>query len=188
MLKSFSESVLPFKPDHIQLSYYLSPNQKLISLNHLPPIPPHKSVFFFNIHLFLFIWLHQVLVAACKLLVVVCGIQFLDKGSNPGPLPWELRVSATGPPGKSPKSKACLYVILGPLILITHFPWYIPQRELEVKPTYQREVNTVCIHNTVFSLLQHSSQLCYEFIMYVIVFLISVFPTRLQRLDLPCSL
>ena len=33
-------------------------------------------------------------------LVMACGIQFPDQGSNPGPLPWEGRVLATGPPGK----------------------------------------------------------------------------------------
>ena len=43
---------------------------------------------------YLFIWLHLVLVAAY-------GIQFPDQESNLGPLPWELRVLATGPPGKS---------------------------------------------------------------------------------------
>ena len=42
----------------------------------------------------LFIWLGQVLVAAC-------GIQLPDKGPNPGSQHWELRVPATGPPGKS---------------------------------------------------------------------------------------
>ena len=35
------------------------------------------------------------------LLVVVCGIYFPDQGSNLGPLHWELRVLATGPPAKS---------------------------------------------------------------------------------------
>ena len=34
-------------------------------------------------------------------LVVTRGIQFPDQGSNPGPLRWERRVLATGPPGKS---------------------------------------------------------------------------------------
>ena len=34
-------------------------------------------------------------------LVVACGIQFPDQGSNPGPLHWEHGVPATGPPGKS---------------------------------------------------------------------------------------
>ena len=79
----------------------------------------------------------------------------------------------------SPKSNAYLYIILGPLILITGFPWYIHQMELDVKPTYKREVNTIYTHNTVSSLFEHSFQLCYQFIMYVIVFLISVFPIRL---------
>ena len=39
------------------------------------------------------------LVAMCELLVVACGIQFPDQGSNPGPLHWEHGVLATGPPG-----------------------------------------------------------------------------------------
>ena len=42
------------------------------------------------------------LAAACKLLVVACGIQFLDQKLNPGPLLWEPGVLATGSPGKSP--------------------------------------------------------------------------------------
>ena len=50
-------------------------------------------LFFFQ-HLFLFIWRHQVL-------AVACGIQFLNLGWNPGPLHWELRVLAPGPPAKS---------------------------------------------------------------------------------------
>ena len=36
------------------------------------------------------------------LLVVACGVYFPDQGLNPGPLHWELRAPATGPPGKSP--------------------------------------------------------------------------------------
>ena len=32
-------------------------------------------------------------------LVVACGIQFLDQGSNLGPLHWECRVSVTEPQG-----------------------------------------------------------------------------------------
>ena len=42
-----------------------------------------------------FFWLHWAL-------VVACGIQFPDQGSNPGPLHWERGVLTTGPPGKSP--------------------------------------------------------------------------------------
>ena len=34
-------------------------------------------------------------------LVAACGIYFPNQGSNPGPLHWEHRVLATGPPGKS---------------------------------------------------------------------------------------
>ena len=65
--------------------------------------------FFKNIYLF--IWLHQVLIAACgifslhcsiqEFLVTACGIYFPDQGSNRGPLHYECRVLATGPPGKS---------------------------------------------------------------------------------------
>ena len=40
------------------------------------------TTFFFK---YLFIWLHHVLVAAWELLVVSCGIQFPDQGSNLGP-------------------------------------------------------------------------------------------------------
>ena len=40
--------------------------------------------------------------AVCEPLVVACGIQFPDLGSNPGPLHWEFTVLAIGPPGKSP--------------------------------------------------------------------------------------
>ena len=52
--------------------------------------------FFFLIFIYLFIWLHQVLVAARR-------IQFPDQGSNPGPLPWRRGVLTTGPPGQSPQ-------------------------------------------------------------------------------------
>ena len=40
-------------------------------------------------------------VVAGELLVTPCGIQFPDQGSNLGPLLWELRVLATGPPERS---------------------------------------------------------------------------------------
>ena len=36
-----------------------------------------------------------------KLLVAACGIQFPHQGWSPGPVHWEHRVIATGPPGKS---------------------------------------------------------------------------------------
>ena len=38
---------------------------------------------------------------ACDPLVVAYGIQFSNQGLNSGCLPWEHRVLATGPPGKS---------------------------------------------------------------------------------------
>ena len=59
---------------------------------------------------FLYIWLPLVLVAACKLLVVACGILFPDQGWNPGHLHWELRVLTTGPPGKSQEASIWLSV------------------------------------------------------------------------------
>ena len=45
--------------------------------------------------IYLFIRLHQVLVAACKLLVAACGIWFPDQELNPGPLHWERGVLAS---------------------------------------------------------------------------------------------
>ena len=56
----------------------------------------------------LFIWLCQVLAAAC-------GIQFPVQGSNLGPLLWEHRVLATGPPGKSPEFRL-LFSYLSPTV------------------------------------------------------------------------
>ena len=44
-------------------------------------------------HFLIFIWLYQVLAAAC-------GIQFPDQGMNVGPLHWEHAVLATGAPRK----------------------------------------------------------------------------------------
>ena len=38
------------------------------------------------------------LAVVCKRLVVACGIRFPGQGSNPGPLHWECRVLAIGPP------------------------------------------------------------------------------------------
>ena len=68
--------------------------------------------FFFK---YLFIWRHQDLVAACKLLIVAWGIQFPDQGSTLGPLYRERGVLATGPPGKSQ----------GDFILTFHFEHFI---------------------------------------------------------------
>ena len=42
--------------------------------------------------------------------VVACRIKFPDQGANPGPLLWQHRVSATGPPGKS--LKLLLYYLI----------------------------------------------------------------------------
>ena len=60
---------------------------------------------------FKFIWLHRVLLAACRIFFS-CGMRTLgcgmwdlvpDQGLNPDPLPWEYRVLATGPPGEVPQ-------------------------------------------------------------------------------------
>ena len=59
------------------------------------------SILFSKKNIYLFIWLHCVLVAVCELLIATCGVSFPDQGSNPDPLHWEYRVLATGPPGKS---------------------------------------------------------------------------------------
>ena len=62
------------------------------------PIPNlHLAPISFCLFVFkkcVFIWLHQVVVAAC-------GIEFPDEGWNLNPLHWECRVLATVPPGKS---------------------------------------------------------------------------------------
>ena len=53
-------------------------------------------------NVYLFIWLHQVLVVSCGIFAVArAGSSSLNQGSNPGPLRWECGVLATGPPGKS---------------------------------------------------------------------------------------
>ena len=69
----------------------------------------HTSFFMFWYQFFkkiflkyLFIWLHQVLGVACKLLVAACRIWFPDHGLNLNPLYWECGVLATWPPGESP--------------------------------------------------------------------------------------
>ena len=49
----------------------------------------------------LFIWLHWVLVVACRLFVAARGVQFPSQRSNPGPMLWEHGVLGAGPPGKS---------------------------------------------------------------------------------------
>ena len=55
------------------------------------------------------------------LLVVAFGIQFLDQGLNPGPLLWEHRVRATGPP----RSPTFLNLIWCLWELIAYFPEFL---------------------------------------------------------------
>ena len=67
---------------------------------------PWSTLFLFLNTLFkkekyLFIWLHQVLVVACKPLVAACGIQFCYQGLNLGPLHWKHGVLSPGQSGKS---------------------------------------------------------------------------------------
>lgn len=47
------------------------------------------------------IWLHPVLVVEYALLAVACAAQFPDHIRNPGPLHWDSRGLAAGPPAKS---------------------------------------------------------------------------------------
>ena len=61
----------------------------------------HYILFFF----FFFLLIHLFGYAHCGmwgLLIVACGIQFPEQGWNLGPMHWEHRVLATGPPEKSP--------------------------------------------------------------------------------------
>ena len=47
----------------------------------------------------IFIAVCGIIIVACKLLVAACGGAWIhDQGSNLGPLHWEHRVIATGPP------------------------------------------------------------------------------------------
>ena len=52
------------------------------------------TFFFLNIYL-------SVIGLSCDIQEAACGILFSNQGSNSSPLYWELRVPATGPPGKS---------------------------------------------------------------------------------------
>ena len=81
---------------------------------HRPPktLPTRIVNFLLIIHIYLlikniFTWLCQFLVVAlgssfrhAGSLVAASGIQLPDQPSDPGPLHWDCRVLATGPPGK----------------------------------------------------------------------------------------
>ena len=58
--------------------------------------------FFLNIYFYLFIWLHRVL-------VVACGIQFSNQGSNPGPLRWEFKSQSRDHQGSPSVTCFCKY-------------------------------------------------------------------------------
>ena len=72
--------------------------------------------------IYLFIWLHQVLVMAHNTLDLhcttkdlqlgACGTQFLDLGLNPGSQHREHEVLATESPGSPQKDSFCLFVCL----------------------------------------------------------------------------
>ena len=64
--------------------------------------------------IYLFIWLHWVLVVACKILVVACGTWFPDQGSNPRPLHWERGILATRPQGSLSSLISFLFGIHSP--------------------------------------------------------------------------
>ena len=51
---------------------------------------------------------------SCGIRTLSCSIWDLlpEPGSNLGPLHWECEVSATGPPGKSPKFFSVIYILL----------------------------------------------------------------------------
>ena len=68
------------------------------------------------------------LVAACELLAVACGIWFLDQGSNPGLLHWELGVLATGPSGKSllPSLKQAMDLCPSQVAFLRHWFSWLP--------------------------------------------------------------
>ena len=60
-----------------------------------------KYLFVYLVSLGLSCGIQDLLVAARRLLVEACGVLFPAQGSNPGPLHWEIRVLANGPPEKS---------------------------------------------------------------------------------------
>ena len=66
------------------------------------PSPLLFYLFFFNIYLF-GCTSSQLQHVGSSVFTTACDMEFPDQGWNPGPLQWELRVLATGPPGKSPE-------------------------------------------------------------------------------------
>ncbi|XP_060250593.1 ATP-binding cassette sub-family C member 4-like isoform X5 [Ovis aries] len=72
-----------------------------------------------------------ILAETCELLVVARGVSLPDEGSNVGPLHWEFRVSAIGPPGKSlimPLTPGQVGLVLSlTLTLMGMFQWCVRQ-------------------------------------------------------------
>ena len=74
-------------------------------------------------NIYLFIWLHQVIAVACKLLVAVTWDLVPWPRMEPHSVHWEYRILATGPPGKSPNTT---FLIFSLWIKSKHFPkWNI---------------------------------------------------------------
>ena len=69
---------------------------------HVPQLRPNAAKWIFLIFI-IFIYLDALGLSwgTRDLLVLACGIYFLDQESNPGPLHWEHGVLTIGPPGKS---------------------------------------------------------------------------------------
>ena len=68
---------------------------------------------------YVFIWLHCLLVAAC-------GIKFLDQGLNLGPLCWEGKVLASGPPGRSLRMDSVKASLSGQQSSSLNWRWHHP--------------------------------------------------------------
>ena len=76
-------------------SFYMKEETKVyLAEANLVLVPLFFATQFIPFLKYLFVWLYQVLLAACEIL-------FPDQGLNLGPLHWELRVLVTGPQEKS---------------------------------------------------------------------------------------
>ena len=60
--------------------------------------PVSSLPFFSNVYFYLFIWLHQVLVAARRIFIAVYKIKFPDQGLDSGPLHWSSKSYHQGSP------------------------------------------------------------------------------------------
>ena len=86
-------------PEHWPLTLQQDTQSRLPTLSEVPTrfrkelgsVAIHSLTRTFFKHFFkeYFIWLCQVLVTGCGIFVVVCGVWFPDRGSNPDPLHWQ---------------------------------------------------------------------------------------------------